>query len=318
MPQTIAQVRRDDKFEGLLLVRSSEQKRNASGKYYLVLNLADCSGSVTAMVWDGTIQPPPAGSVIQVNATGNEFNGRMQLRVNTFRVVPQEDLSPEDMARLIPCAPWPPEKMRAAVQRAAEEIADPDLRKITCRLLERAGERLLTFPAAKQMHHAERSGLLHHTLTMLRAARGLLPVYPQLNASLLIAGVIVHDLSKLDEMDADGYGSVTDYTLDGKLLGHLVRGVVSIQEAARETGADPKKALLLQHMEISHHGMKEYGSPLEPMFPEAEVLSQLDRLDARLFQMQEAIGRTSPGAFSEKVYGLDNRQIYRIPEDQLL
>ena len=207
--------------------------------------------------------------------------------------------------------------MLEEIVRAADHIADDDLRRITCALLDRAGDKLLTFPAAKQMHHAERSGLLHHMTTMLRAAKAIMTVYPRLNASLLTAGVIVHDLAKIDEMGADALGLVADYSVDGKLLGHIVRGVVNIQTAAEKTGASPAKALLLQHMVLSHHGIPDYGSPIAPKFPEAEVLNTLDTLDARLYEMDEAIARAVPGGFSEKVWGLDNRQLYRIPDGDL-
>ena len=221
------------------------------------------------------------------------------------------------MNLLIPCAPEPPASMLSEIQRAADQIQDQDLRLLTCRLLDKAGEALLTHPAAKQMHHAERSGLLHHTLSMLRAAKALLPVYPQLNPSLLIAGVIVHDLAKIDEMQADKNGFVSDYTLDGKLIGHIIRGVVHIEEAGREVGANPNKVLLLEHMILAHHGLAEYGSPKPPMFPEAEVLHAIDTLDAKLNEMDDALTRAVPGGFSEKIWGLDNRQIYRIPEEDL-
>ena len=279
------------------------------------MTLADKSGSINAKMWDGTVQPPLAGSIVKVRATGNEFNGRMQLRVEKIRAAESRD--PVDMSALIPCAPRDPNEMLGEVVRAADHIADPDLRRITCELLDRAGDKLLTFPAAKQMHHAERSGLLHHTTTMLRAANAIMSVYPQLNASLLIAGVIVHDLAKIDEMDADTLGLVSDYSVDGKLIGHIVRGVVNIQLAAEKTKANPGKALLLQHMVLSHHGIPEYGSPLAPKFPEAEVLNTIDTLDARLYEMDEALSRAIPGGFSEKVWGLDNRQLYRIPEDEV-
>ena len=279
------------------------------------MTLADKSGSINAKMWDGTVQPPLAGSIVKVRATGNEFNGRMQLRVEKIRAAESRDQV--DMSALIPCAPRDPNEMLGEVVRAADHIADPDLRRITCELLDRAGDKLLTFPAAKQMHHAERSGLLHHTTTMLRAANAIMSVYPQLNASLLIAGVIVHDLAKIDEMDADTLGLVSDYSVDGKLIGHIVRGVVNIQLAAEKTKANPGKALLLQHMVLSHHGIPEYGSPLAPKFPEAEVLNTIDTLDARLYEMDEALSRAIPGGFSEKVWGLDNRQLYRIPEDEV-
>lgn len=311
----LADIKRDDRFEGYLIVRSAEQRASANGKNYLDMTLADKSGSINAKMWDGTVQPPLAGSIVKVRATGNEFNGRMQLRVEKIRAAESRDAV--DMPTLIPCAPRDPKEMLDEVVRAADHIADPDLRKITCELLDRAGDKLLTFPAAKQMHHAERGGLLHHTTTMLRAANAIMTVYPQLNASLLTAGVIVHDLAKIDEMDADTLGLVSDYSVDGKLIGHIVRGVVNIQLAAEKTKASPGKALLLQHMVLSHHGIPEYGSPLAPKFPEAEVLNTIDTLDARLYEMDEALSRAIPGGFSEKVWGLDNRQLYRIPEDEV-
>lgn len=311
----LSDIKRDDRFEGYLIVRSAEQRASANGKNYLDMTLADKSGSINAKMWDGTVQPPLAGSIVKVRATGNEFNGRMQLRVEKIRAAESRDQV--DMSALIPCAPRDPNEMLGEVVRAADHIADPDLRRITCELLDRAGDKLLTFPAAKQMHHAERSGLLHHTTTMLRASNAIMSVYPQLNASLLIAGVIVHDLAKIDEMDADTLGLVSDYSVDGKLIGHIVRGVVNIQLAAEKTKANPGKALLLQHMVLSHHGIPEYGSPLAPKFPEAEVLNTIDTLDARLYEMDEALSRAIPGGFSEKVWGLDNRQLYRIPEDEV-
>ena len=311
----LADIKRDDRFEGYLIVRSAEQRASANGKNYLDMTLADKSGSINAKMWDGTVQPPLAGSIVKVRATGNEFNGRMQLRVEKIRAAESRDQV--DMSALIPCAPRDPNEMLGEVVRAADHIADPDLRRITCELLDRAGDKLLTFPAAKQMHHAERGGLLHHTTTMLRAANAIMTVYPQLNTSLLTAGVIVHDLAKIDEMDADTLGLVSDYSVDGKLIGHIVRGVVNIQLAAEKTKASPGKALLLQHMVLSHHGIPEYGSPLAPKFPEAEVLNTIDTLDARLYEMDEALSRAIPGGFSEKVWGLDNRQLYRIPEDEV-
>ncbi len=311
----LAEIKRDDRFEGYLIVRSAEQRASANGKNYLDMTLADKSGSINAKMWDGTVQPPLAGSIVKVRATGNEFNGRMQLRVEKIRAAESRDAV--DMSTLIPCAPRDPREMREEIIRAADHIADKDLRLITCELLDRAGDQLLTFPAAKQMHHAERSGLLHHMTTMLRAANAIMSVYPQLNPSLLTAGVIVHDLAKIDEMDADTLGLVSDYSVDGKLLGHIVRGVVNIQLAAEKTKASPAKALLLQHMVLSHHGIPDYGSPIAPKFPEAEVLNTIDTLDARLFEMDEALSRAMPGGFSEKVWGLDNRQLYRIPEDEV-
>ena len=165
----LSEIKRDERFEGFLIVRSAEQRAAASGKNYLDMTLADRSGSINAKMWDGTVQPPVAGSIVKVRATGNEFNGRMQLRVEKIRATEKKD--EVDMSSLIPCAPRDAKEMLGEVVRAADRIADNDLRLIVCALLDRAGDRLLTFPAAKQMHHAERSGLLHPPPCFARRTR---------------------------------------------------------------------------------------------------------------------------------------------------
>ena len=161
-----------------------------------------------------------------------------------------------------------------------------DLRKLVTEVLRMAGDRLMYFPAAQRLHHAERSGLLHHTTGMLRTAEHILAAYPFLNGDLLRAGVILHDLCKIQEMKSDSLGNVSDYTRDGLLIGHLVRGVAQLQLAAQNVGVEGEIVLLLEHMILSHHGEAEYGSPRMPMFPEAEALHWIDLLDARMNEMQ--------------------------------
>ncbi len=308
---TIATIRKDEKFEGFLLVRTAEQRASSNGKSYLDMTLGDRTGNINAKMWDGTTAVPPQGSIVQVRGTGNEFNGRMQLRIEKIRVTGPEDSV--NMSGLVPCAPYPPQDMIIEITATVAAMQDVGIQAITDELLRRAGEGLLTFPAAKQMHHAQRSGLLYHMTTMLRAAKALLPVYPYLNADLLLAGVIIHDLGKLRELEADDLGLVQDYTVEGKLLGHLVRGVVEIEQAGAACGVSGQTVLLLQHMVLSHHGKAEYGSPVPPRFPEAEVLHTLDTLDSRLFEMMDALQRTMEGGFSEKVWAMENRQLYRYP-----
>ena len=144
---------------------------------------------------------------------------------------------------------------------------------------------------------------------MRRLAKAVLTVYPWLDAELLYAGVIIHDLSKIAEMKSDETGNVNDYTVDGLLLGHLVRGVTQVREAARrmEIPETEEYVLLLEHMVISHHGEAEYGSPRPPMFPEAEMLHWIDLVDARMNEMNGIVRRTPAGAFSEKIWSLERR-----------
>ena len=151
---------------------------------------------------------------------------------------------------------------------------------------------------------------------MLRLAKAILTQYTWLNADLLLAGVILHDLCKTEEMDSNDMGVVRDYSREGLLLGHLVLGVNRIQEAANKLGISGEPVLLLQHMMLSHHGEAEFGSPRKPMFPEAEALHWVDLLDARMNEMQTAIQKLKPGVFSEKIWSLD-RRLYRADYDAL-
>lgn len=304
----LCELTKDQRFEGFLLVRSADQRTGGNGAKYLDMNLADRTGEVNAKVWDGNVPPPTPGSVIKVRGGTLEYNGRLQLRVERIRdAVPEDNV---DLSTLAPCAPEPAENMLDELKETASAFRNEDLKRITLHLLNRFEEKLTYYPAAQRIHHAERSGLLHHTTGMLRLAKKVAEQYPWLNADLLFAGVILHDLCKTEEMDSDKMGVVRDYSREGLLLGHLVLGVTRIQEAANELGIQSEEVLLLQHMMLSHHGEAEFGSPRKPMFPEAEALHWVDLLDARMNEMQTAIGKLKPGVFSEKIWSLD-RRLYR-------
>ncbi len=315
MEQTrVCDLSKDMRFEGFLLVRMSEQRTGSNGGKYLDLTLADRTGELNGKVWDGNVPAPAVGSVVKVRGGTQEYNGRLQLRVERIR--PTEAADDIDMSALTPCAPEPPEQMLMELTEAAEALESEGLRKIVTALLTQAGEKLLYYPAAQRIHHAERSGLLHHTTGMLRTAKAVLPAYPFLNADLVIAGVIVHDLCKLDEMTSDALGVVKDYSEQGLLLGHIVLGVERIGAVAREQGVSGECVTLLEHMMLSHHGEEEYGSPRKPMFPEAELLHWIDLLDARMNEMSNALGKLQPGVFSEKIWSLE-RRLYKPKYDEL-
>lgn len=296
---------KENRFEGFLLVRMSEQRTGGNGAKYLDMTLADRTGEISSKLWDGAVPPPPVGTVVKVRGGTLEYNGRLQLRIEKLRALePADDV---DMALLTPSAPESPEAMLAELHAALEEMDAKPLRDLAQALLDYYRDKLVYYPAAQKIHHAERSGLLHHTTGMLRAARAILTVYPWLNRDLLFAGVIVHDLCKMEELDSDPLGVVRDYTQSGLLLGHLTLGVTRIAQVAEKLGIQGEPVLLLQHMMLSHHGEEAFGSPRKPMFPEAEVLHWLDLLDARMNEMQTALGKVAPGVFSEKIWSLDRR-----------
>ena len=304
---TICQLQKDMRFEGFLLVRSSEKRKDSKGNDFVDMNLIDRTGEINCKIWnwDSEAVPPASGDVIKLRGTVQEYNGRLQLRVEKWRPATGED--PVDMNALVPAAPRKPGEMLKEITDTVASFRSETLRKLTEGMLAEAGDRIMYFPAAQRMHHAERSGLLHHTTDMLRLAGGILEVYPWLNRDLLLAGVIMHDLGKLEELKSDQAGNVPDYTREGQLLGHLVGGVITLHRVAERLGITGETVLLLEHMLLSHHGESEYGSPKPPMFPEAEALHWLDIMDARMNTMKTVMDKTPEGAFSEKAYSLERR-----------
>ncbi len=302
---TVASLSRDAKFEGFLLVRSAEQRTSSNGGKYLDLTLCDTTGDINCKMWDGTVQPPKQGSVIKVRGTVQEYNGRLQMRIERLRnPSPADEV---DVSQLMPCAPEKPQDMLREISRTIDGMKTPELQAILREMIALCGDKLTYYPAAQRVHHAERSGLLHHTVSVLRAAEAVLPLYPFLDADLLRAGAIAHDLSKTAEFISDEAGNVSDYSAEGQLLGHLVHGVAQVREAARRANVTGEYVLLLAHMIISHHGQPEHGSPRPPMFPEAEMLHLLDDMDAKMNEMEGVMRRTPAGAFSEKIWTLDRR-----------
>ena len=302
---TVASLSRDMKFEGFLLVRSADQRTSSNGGKYLDLTLCDTTGDINCKMWDGTVQPPKQGAVIKVRGTVQEYNGRLQMRIERLRnPSPADEV---DVSQLMPCAPEKPQDMLREINRAIDKMKTPELQAILREMIAMCGDKLSYYPAAQRVHHAERSGLLHHTVSVLRAAEAVLPLYPFLDGDLLRAGAIAHDLSKTAEFLSDDWGNVSDYSAEGQLLGHLVHGVAQVREAARRANVTGEYVLLLSHMIISHHGQPDHGSPRPPMFPEAEMLHLLDDMDAKMNEMEGVMRRTPVGAFSEKIWTLDRR-----------
>ena len=191
------------------------------------------------------------------------------------------------------------------VEAYIEKIANKDIKMIVQVIMEENKEKILYYPAAKTNHHAIRSGLLYHIVRMLELAEKLSEIYPFVNRDLLFAGVILHDIAKIDEMDANPLGMVKDYTAEGQLLGHIVQGIKRVAQVGEQVGADEEISILLQHMILSHHYEPEFGSPKKPMIPEAELLHYIDIIDARMYDMENALMKIEPKQFTERIWVLE-------------
>ncbi|WP_143211951.1 HD domain-containing protein, partial [Listeria fleischmannii] len=144
--------------------------------------------------------------------------------------------------------------------------------------------------------------------SMLRLAKSISDLYPSVNRDLLYAGVILHDLGKVIELS----GPVsTTYTLEGNLIGHISIVVEEVSKMAEELNIEGEEVVILKHILLAHHGKGEWGSPKPPLVREAEILHQIDLMDASMNMMEKALRHTKPGEFSERIFGLDNRSFYR-------
>jgi 3'-5' exoribonuclease len=311
----IGQLRTDDEIQDYFMVKTIAIKIGANKKQYLDLVLCDKSGEITGKKWDvadaelPTLNEIGEGDLVKLKGNVTEWNGMRQLRVLKLRKsVPEDEL---ELMDFIKAAPERAEDMYRFILERAEGIADEELKKLCARVLTDNKEKLMYYPAASKNHHAELAGLLYHMKRMLMTAERVCEVYQNLNRDLVVAGVILHDMEKLNEIDADTMGMATGYSFEGQLLGHLVQGIKTIDRLAEELGIGKEKAIMLEHMILSHHYEPDFGSPKKPLFPEAEILHYLDMIDARMYDMQEALDATFPGEFSDRVWTLDNRRLYK-------
>lgn len=311
--KTINQFEAGKRIEGYFLIKSADCKTtNSNNKKYLDFTLGDRTGEINAKLWECNDEEENIFSpnmLVKVRGTVVSWQNAIQLKVEKIREVSSEDkVNVEDF---VPTAPYEAQYMYKEIMNYVSKIKNEDIKNITMNIIKKGGDKLLIFPAAKKNHHSVRSGLLYHVLTMLKTGEKISEVYTFLNTDLIYGGVILHDMAKLDEMEASDLGIVSDYTVEGQLLGHIIQGVKLVEDAAAEVGADKEVVMLLQHMILSHHYEPEYGSPVKPMFPEAEILHYLDIIDARMFDMKKAYDETEKGGLSDRIWSLENRKVYK-------
>ncbi len=305
----------NEEIVDFFLVKAIAIRVGSNRKQYLDLTLGDNSGEINGKKWDIAdeevygLSQIKEGDCVKVKASVSEWNGIRQLRVTKVRKAQKEDKL--DMTDYIKAAPEDPEEMFNYVLSRAEAIGDSDLRAISVKFLQDSKEKLMYYPGAMRNHHAEMAGLIYHIKRMLMMGERACDVYTNLSKDWVVCGVILHDMEKLTEIMSNELGISPGYSFEGKMLGHLVLGVRKVSEMAKEIGMSDEKAVMLEHMILSHHYEPDFGSPIRPMFPEAELLHYLDILDAKMFDFEDNISGIAPGTFTERVRTLDGRMLYK-------
>ena len=300
-------------LSGCFLLRQASLRSTAAGKPYLSGQLADRTASVELKVWDysGPIgaHPEDIGRVVKIRGQISEFKGAPQLTAGRIRMADGNDRY--DLPALVPTAPIDTDARVAEIGRMIDSMEDRDYQSVARTMLARHLDAFRSIPAAKSVHHSFLSGLLMHTSNMLRLADYLSGLYAGIiDRSLLLTGTLLHDFAKEREFTFSGLGMVTDYSLSGQLIGHLVMGAQEVQQCAESLGLPQEKSLLLQHMILSHHGEPDFGAAVRPMCAEAELLSLIDLVDSRMEIYAEALQELPEGTFSGRIFALD-KKIYR-------
>jgi len=277
-----------DRIDDLFLVKSARLSETRAGKPYLVLTVMDRSGELSGPVWDHAEQFQQLcqpGEFIRLRGSVQSYRDKPQLKVEEVLPIAREEA---DLADFLPSTIHNRDGMAADLQEIVRTVSNPFLKKLLNRFFKKGEiwERFQQAPAAKGIHHAYVGGLLEHSLSMARVAEMLAAHYEGVDRSLLIAGALLHDLGKIEELYMEN--GLIDYTARGRLKGHLVIGSEMVGRVASQIADFPEELLeRLQHLILSHHGRHEYGSPTVPMTVEAFLLNYIDELDSKMNVLEQ-------------------------------
>jgi len=252
-------------------------------------------------------------AVFYFETTPIVFNEKDQYSIISYESIDTKELELEQRQALMTCfydyAPLPISEIKEIVESYLNKIENQVIKEIVMDLYEKRKKEFYLYPAATKLHHAYISGLSYHTSTMLKLIDGFKKIYPFLKEDLLIAGIFLHDICKVQELS--NYAG-PEYTKKGKLLGHITMGVKAVELTAIKLGyEETEEVLLLEHMVLSHHYYGNYGSPKKPNIPEALILHFIDNIDSKMTALSDALESTQEGEFTQPVTVLDRERYYK-------
>src|SRR6059058_5544918 len=282
---------------------------------YCELTLADACDRMTLRVWSDHPAYKTCSTLTNqdfIELTAEFFQSQYGLDARKWTVRPLTEQEKNELLQ-------GPADLRAKqasdfefVRQTVAGIADPRLGALGEAFLSEWGDRFRRTAAARNYHHARRGGLVEHTAQMMRVAKEIAPLYPELNLDLLLAGILFHDCGKLWENQMPENGFNMSYDERGELMGHISIGLELVNSLWRKISVDNAIAwkdlapasedvrLHLLHLIGAHHGEPEFGSPVSPKTPEAMALHYIDNLDARLEMF--AAGYTTAKPLAARIF----------------
>lgn len=305
--------------EGIFTMQNCQLGLTKGGKPYLKCLLVDRTGRSPGRMWNCSeefVQSLPTDGFVYIEGQTQPYQGEMQIIIQNMKAAKPR---PEDLTDLLPCTDRNIDDMFAEVHRLLGTIRSRQIRALVDEYVsdKELMSRFRQAPAAMTLHHAYLGGLLEHTLTLMRLADATLAFYPQLNRDIVLFGLFLHDMAKCEELV---WETGFNYSDDGQLVGHIARGILWLENKARQAAQNgtfitPELLRVLHHIIISHHGQPEFGALKIPATPEAIFIHQIDNVDAKVHMALAACKESGRGeelgsTFSEKIWALGTR-IYR-------
>jgi 3'-5' exoribonuclease len=285
----VREIKENSLVESIFLVKEKSMGLTRDGNSYLSLRLLDKTGEIKGRVWDNaevSAKLFEKDDFVKIKSRAVNYQGAIQLNITEINRYSENEVMIKDF---LPESKRDTGEIFDELKEVVEQIKDPYLKRLLD-LFFTDGDLIEKFkkaPAAKGLHHCYLGGLIEHTLSVVRLIQDVTKRYRGINADLLIAGGILHDIGKVHELS---YSRSFDYTDKGRLLGHIMLGIEMVEEKIRQIQGFPGElSMLLKHLIISHHGKYEYESPKRPMTIEALILYYLDDLDAKVENMQSFI-----------------------------
>ena len=278
-----------ERLEQGFVLKRCDLLKTRGDKLYLALELGDRTGTVPARKWDVSeelFEQVRDAELAMVQGVVEIYKNQLQVVVNQLRRVEPAGF---DLAEYLPHTTRDIDEMMGRLAATAASLKNPHLKKLieACLANEEIAAGFRRCPGAVSYHHAFIGGLLEHTVSMLDVAEKMLPSYPFLDGDLLLAGIILHDIGKIRELEC---ATRFNYSDQGQMLGHIVIGVIILEEqAGRVEDFPPELMMKLRHLILSHHGEFEFGSPVLPKIIESIALHHLDNLDAKLHSFASAV-----------------------------
>ncbi|MCB2184350.1 MAG: HD domain-containing protein [Desulfobulbaceae bacterium] len=300
---TISDIEDGQTVKGVFLLKEMTRAETRAGKPYLTLKIMDKTGELTGRIWDEADRwekECTPGQAVSIQAQSQTYKGNLQLIITAVEKIPEDDV---DLTMFIPSTSCNVEEMAEELKSFAKSTENPYIKKLLLKFINDTEffEKFKKAPAAKSMHHAYLGGLLEHTLRVCRLADKVSSLYPSINRSLLMAGALLHDIGKVEELAVTS--SLFDYSDEGRLMGHMVLGVEMVQERIRKIKDFPAElAVRIKHLILSHHGRHEFGAPTLPMLHEAFILNFLDDLDAKINYMERLSAQVPPDEYKWSDY----------------